>query len=158
MSDDEELPFQVKLVGDGIAIEKRLDRDTARAVMTVIMGGFAAMAAPAAVGKPAARSHSAPPMSLREFLTDVQAHTKPDQIVAIGHYIIESEQQPNFSKEEIKARFAAAKEPMPANFPRDFNAAIKAGMLDEVHGERGRYYVTRTGQQAVAARFGRSRA
>lgn len=90
-------------------------------------------------------------------MTEVQAQTKPDQIVAIGHYLIEHDGQSNFSKDEIKARFVAAKEPMPANFPRDFSVAIKAGMIDEVHGERGRFHVTRTGQQAVESRFGRSR-
>ena len=155
---EEDQQFQLTLVGDGISIDKRLDRDTARAVMSIVMGGAPTTSHEVSPRTPGGSAGSGPALSLREFLTEVQAQTKPDQIVAIGHFIIEHEGQPNFSKEDVKARFASAKEPMPANFPRDFNSALKAGMIDEVHGERGRFYVTRTGQQAVEGRFGRSRA
>jgi hypothetical protein len=156
MDDVEKAEFDLRLVGDGISIEKKIDRRTARAVLTALMGDGEdppPSATRASTSREGGRSR--PSKSLREFLNEVQATTKPDQIVAIGHFVIEQEGQESFTKDEVKARFAVAKEPMPANFPRDFSAAIRAGMIDEVHGDRGRFYVTRTGQDQIEGRFGR---
>ena len=83
------------------------------------------------------------PHSLRDFLDEVHAKRKPHQIVAIGYYITQFQGQEDFSRDEVKARFSVAREPMPANFPRDFALAEKSGMVAEVHGREGRYYITK---------------
>ncbi|MGC4025216.1 MAG: hypothetical protein QM744_08730 [Mesorhizobium sp.] len=93
-------------------------------------------------------------VSLREFLDDAKATTKPDQIVAIGQYMAVQEGKDTFSRDDIKARFQSARERLPSNFPRDFSTAIGKGMIAEDHAKSGQYYVTKTGAQAVERRFG----
>ncbi len=93
-------------------------------------------------------------VSLREFLDDSKATTKPDQIVTIGHYMAVHEGKDTFSRDEIKVRFQAARERLPANMPRDFSTAISKGMIAQDHAKSGQYYVTKKGVQALERRFG----
>jgi hypothetical protein len=148
--------FDLKLSGDGISIEKKIDRQTAAAVMAAVLGVRPTSTIPSQAGGVGARHPSEEQLSLREFLDEVKAVRKPDQIVAIGHYICHQEGQPNFSRDDVKARFSTAKEPMPANFPRDFGQAIKAGLIAEAHQQAGRFYVTKTGTQAVKRHFSKA--
>ncbi|TIN27660.1 hypothetical protein [Mesorhizobium sp.] len=96
-------------------------------------------------------------VSLREFLDEARAATKPDQIVAIGHYMALHGRKDTFSRDDIKAHFQSARERLPSNFPRDFSTAISKGMIAEDHAKTGQYYVTKTGVQAVERRFGAQR-
>lgn len=145
--------FELKLSGDGINIDKKIDRQTAAEVMAAVLG-----VRPESIGSGQTRNtrsqkESEEQMSLREFLDEVKAVRKPDQIVAIGHYICHQEEQSNFSRDDVKTRFSTAKEPMPANFARDFGLAMKTGMVAEAHKQAGRFYVTKTGIQAVKRHF-----
>jgi NDP-sugar pyrophosphorylase family protein len=145
--------FDLKLAGDGINIEKKIDRQTAAAVMAAVLGVHPTSTEPSQAGVVGVQHQPEEQISLREFLDEVKAVGKRDQIVAIGYYICHHEVQSNFSREDVKARFSAAREPMPANFPRDFNQAIKIGMIAEAHKHAGRFYVTKTGVQAVERHF-----
>ena len=97
-------------------------------------------------------------VSLREFLDEVHAKRKPDQIVTIGRYITQFEGQADFSRDEVKSRFSVALEPMPANFPRDFRVAERNGMIAKVHGKEGRFYITKTGLRAIKDKFAKEEA
>lgn len=143
--------FTVSLKGTGVVIEREVNAAQLALIMSVLMGGDAS--GPISEEKPRAIGGSVK-VSLREFLDDAKAITKPDQIVAIGHYMALQESRETFSREDIKARFQSAREKLPANFPRDFNAAIAKAMIAEDHAKRGQYYVTKTGVQAVERRFG----
>lgn len=151
--------FTLNISGFGIKVERKIDGQTLAAIMTIIMGTDKPVAAaPDTKGTSGASSDGAAvQMSLREFLDGAHASRKPDQIVAIGHYITQIEGQANFSRDDVKARFAVAREPMPANFPRDFALAEKAGMIAEVHGKQGRHYVTKTGLAAIRRKFSKDK-
>lgn len=145
--------FELKLSGDGINIDKKIDRQTAAEVMAAVLGVRAAPIGSGQTHNARSPNESEEQMSLREFLDEVKAIRKPDQIVAIGHYICHQEGQSNFSRDDVKTRFSTAKEPMPANFARDFGLAMKAGMVAEAHQQAGRFYVTKTGIQAIERHF-----
>ncbi|MER9237874.1 hypothetical protein [Mesorhizobium sp. M0633] len=154
MADNEGLEqFTLTLKGNGVEIKREISPDQFAAIMSVVIGRdmSASNTSTASTGAPVELPVK---ISLREFLDEVKAVRKPDQIVAIGHYIGLHEGQPTFSREDIKDRFAAAREPMPSNFPRDFGVAIKAGAIAGAHQKAGHYYVTKTGIQAVDRHFG----
>ena len=144
----ENQPFHITLVGPGVNIEKDVDGVLLSQLLAVMFGTGPTIAA----GNMSSAT-SVVPTSLREYLDEVGAKFKSDQIVAIGHYIALHEGRSTFSRDEVKARFAAAKEPMPSNFARDFSVAIKSGAIAEDHQKSGYYYVTKTGSRAVEQRF-----
>lgn len=146
--------FIVALSGVGIDIKRAITPEKAAVIMNVIMGVESIVGENDLGASRPTRAAGAAKTSLREFLDDVKAMKKPDQVVAIGHYIGMYEGHATFTRDNIKARFAAAREPMPSNFPRDFATAIKAGMIAEDHKQAGHYYVTKTGIHAVERRFG----
>ena len=155
--DDE---FQLTISGRGVNVDRLIDGQTLAAVMAFVMGADTpATRGPVATGDSSASADGAVVQtSLREFLDEVHAKRKPDQIVTIGYYITEFEGQKDFSRDEVKARFSIAREPMPANFPRDFGLAEKSGMLAKVHGKEGRYYITKTGLGAINNKFSKEKA
>lgn len=145
--------FTVSLMGSGIDIKREVSANKLALIMNIIMGNDPSEAMSFQtpnVGAPAKPAR----VSLREFLDGAKATTKPDQIVAIGHYMAVYEDKDTFLREDIKARFQSARERLPSNFPRDFSTAIGKGMIAEDHAKRGQYYVTKTGAQAVEQRFG----
>jgi len=91
-------------------------------------------------------------VSLREYLQsaalDRGIHTK---ILAVGRYLRDFEGQSDFTREDIRNQFRSAGEPQPANFPRDFQKALRAAWIAEDR-QNGRYYVTRTGDQEIDRR------
>jgi hypothetical protein len=145
--------FTVSLAGAGIDIKREVSASQLAVIMSVIMGNDAAdgTLSHAEIASGPARVAN---VSLREFLYDAKAATKPDQIVAIGHYMAVHEGKDTFSRDDIKARFQSARERLPSNFPRDFSTAIGKGMIAEDHAKGGQYYVTKTGARAVERRFG----
>lgn len=145
--------FTVSLAGAGIDIKREVSATKLALVLSVVMGNDPPEGA-------ARRELNAgglvglAKVSLREFLDDAKVATKPDQIVAIGHYMAVHEGKDTFSRDDIKARFQSARERQPSNFPRDFGTAISRGMIAEDHAKAGQHYVTKTGAQAVERRFG----
>lgn len=146
--------FIIALSGAGIDIKRAISPHKAAVIMSVVMGAEPVVDERGLGSSRPNGAAEAAKMSLQEFLDAVKATKKRDQIVAIGHYMGVHEGQVTFSREHIKARFAAAREPIPKNFPRDFGTAIKAGMIAEDHKQSGHYYVTKTGIHAIERRFG----
>ncbi len=152
--------FSLKITGDGINVDRLIDGQTVASVMAVVMG----------LNKPATDDavidYKSDPsvegatqrISLREFLDDVDASHKPDLIVAIGHYMMQFEGKSDFSREDVKVRFSTAREPMPANFWRDFSNAERKGMLARVHASEGQYYITKKGLAALSNKFAKGKA
>lgn len=146
--------FTVSLVGPGIDVKREISANKVPLVLGVLMGSELHNAADTKQDSGSIKSQARVKISLREFLDDVKAMTKPDQIVAIGHYMSIHEGKETFSREDIKARFQSARERLPSNFPRDFNAAIGKAMIAEDHATSGQFYITKTGDQAIQRRFG----
>ena len=151
--------YNLSISGLGIDVDRMIDGQTLAGIMALVMGADKTVAdVTASTGASAPSTDGVVvKVSLREFLDEVRATRKPDQIVAIGHYITQFQGQADFSRDEVKAQFSVAREPMPANFPRDFALAVRAGMLAEVHGKQGRYYVTKTGLGAMKSKFSKDK-
>src|SRR5690606_11560684 len=90
-----------------------------------------------------------------EFLEETGGSSFHEKIAAIARYMRDHEGQQDFSREDIKVRFRSAGEVMPGNFPRDFQKALQAGWVAEDPQNRGRFYVTRRGDDAIDQKFER---
>jgi hypothetical protein len=162
MNDDATNACKLTLTGPGMQIDKSIDLQTALMVMQVIFGGSAAplqktgSAADAAADNEArefSQRYRAQKLSIREYLEDVSGKTIHAKITAIGRYMRDQENAPDFSREDIKIRFRSAGEVMPGNFPRDFQRSLQAGWIAEDPQVRGRFYVTRRGDEAIDQKF-----
>ncbi|HWY14272.1 MAG TPA: hypothetical protein VNX86_03930 [Rhizomicrobium sp.] len=153
MGDETVKTYSLRLSGDGINVEQQIEQPVALQIVQVILGG----GAPVVAAQNSARSENRPSgsarLSLREYLDNIGASKKPDQITTIAHYVLEYEGQDDFGRDEIRSRFLAAREPLPANFARDFSVAQKNGWIAEVHGKKSRFYVTAKGLHAIGNNF-----
>jgi hypothetical protein len=151
MAEENPNMFSLRLIGEGINVERQIDHRAALQVLQVLMaGGDPIATGPSSVGvKSDARLANGVTLSLREYLDKIGASKKPDQITTIAHYISHHEGQEDFGRDDIRSRFSTAREPLPANFARDFGAALKSGWIAEVHGKKNRFYVTAKGTQAI---------
>ncbi len=148
MADGPDEDFALKLVGEGISVEKKVSKQIAMAVLAAVASGGAA-AAPVERVEADTQPRKNPAPSLREFLTESRASTNAKKITALGHYVCHYEGKESFSNNDIKEGFRRAREVIPKNLPRDIGAAIKAGLIEEAPGKAGRYYVTQKGMQLV---------
>lgn len=143
--------YKLSLLGSGISIDREIDQATAERVVQAVFGAQRMEGAqPSRVGD---ESYHGQQVSLREVLEESGAKTMPEKIVAIGAYLRDHQMQTSFTREDNKGRFRTAGEPIPANYPRDFGKAIQAGWIAEDHQNRGQYYVTRRGDEALSSRF-----
>lgn len=159
--------YSLTLEGDGVSIKKSIDADTGRRIVNLVLGGFAS-----GVSMPTLSSHNttpidstksrnessgsstkqdkSTPISVREFINSVNATNNAEKIVAFGMFLGEEMGKNTFTYEDVKNCFPKAAEKMPANFGRDFRAAIEKGLICEDHNSTGQYYVTKTGQKAIS--------
>jgi hypothetical protein len=155
MQDQESESYSLKLDGHGINISREVGQDVARAILDIIMGGEVR----ARPGRPAVEPNDLPAdrgrpsLSLHEVLEKSGAKRNPDKIAVIGHYIVEHEGRREFTRDEVKGRYREAGEAIPANFPRDFSWALKNGWIAEDPNDRGSYYVTKKGIEAIDEKF-----
>lgn len=155
MQDQELETYSLKLEGQGISVSRNVGQDLARAILDIVMGGNVR----ARPGKTAPEPNDVredrgrPSLSLHEFFENSQAKRNPDKIAVIGEYIIEHEGRHAFSRDELRGRFREAGEAVPANFPRDFGWALKNGWIAEDLENRGSYYVTKKGKEAIEEKF-----
>ena len=153
---DEEIrnSYKLSISGAGVAVDREIDQQTALAVLQLVMGGSPQTGA---VGSPTQASErtviDSRRLSLREVLEESSAKTIPEKIVTIGIFLRDHEGKATFSRDDNKGRFKSAGEPAPANYPRDFAKAIRAGWVAEDHQNAGEYYVTRRGDEVFARRF-----
>ena len=87
--------FTLNISGFGINVERKIDGQTLAAILAIVMGAAKPVVeTPDTTGTSTASSDGAAvQISLREFFDEVRATRKPDQIVAIGHYITQFEGQ-----------------------------------------------------------------
>lgn len=148
--------YHLVLKGPGITIDKVVDVRIAGAIAQMTFAGVGAL--PAATDQRAGQKLTVPStpgqrLSLREFLqTTVAGRGIHIKILAVGRYLRDHEQQDDFGRDEVRARFRSAGEPQPANFARDFQKAVRAGWIAEDHQNTGRFYVTRTGDEEIDRR------
>lgn len=158
-STDEEatLEYDLKLTGAGISIARKISQDVALQIIAAIMGGVppshvAQTHAPQQV-VPEAKPATGRTVAIREFLNQSGAKRNPDKITAIAIYLRSHLNRETFSRDDIKGWFRKAGEPVPANYSRDFSAALSTGWIAEDHTTSGEYYVTNSGLQAMESGF-----
>jgi hypothetical protein len=143
------------LHGPGVEVDQQVDRAAALAILRVALGDPDVKSDP---GESKAGAECAgkrrPRLSLREYVDAVDARSNPEKITAFGAYLRDQQEKDDFSRDDIKGCFRSAGESLPANFPRDFNAAIQNGWISEDHEKSGRYYVTRKGDEVTKSKAG----
>jgi hypothetical protein len=156
--------YVLSLKGVGVDICVEIDQVRAGHVMAVAFGSAdprygASVAYSTGAGGPQggdaiAVERPAPRLSLREFLESSGAKRSAERILAVGHFLSEQEGKDQFGLSEVRQGFQAAREELPSNPPRDLQMVAKKGWIAEVPGNRGQFYVTRKGEEALRSRFG----
>lgn len=88
-----------------------------------------------------------------EFLRESGATTNPEKILALASYYSRINSDDLFTPVDIQRLFERAREVMPKNFGRDFRNTLEATWIDESTTEAGKYWITKTGEQALADKF-----
>jgi hypothetical protein len=86
-----------------------------------------------------------------ELMQEKQPATNSQRIALFAYYRERFEGEPRFSRGDLKPYFGKAKEPPPANYDRDFSAAVRQGWI---HEDGADSYLTSKGLEAVEAGFG----
>ena len=142
--------FSLSLKGDGIDIQKNVDRKTALTILSVIWGQTpVAMSGPAAMPETSLHGQK---VSLGEFLDDIGVTTNKQRIVAIGLFLRKHKGKDTFTKDDVLAGYRSAHEPLPKNVTRDIAQTAEARWIEETE-PNGSYYVTKTGMTAVESKF-----
>lgn len=156
--EESEPTYKLSLEGAGMTLKRGVPEQVALDIIAAVMGGSAA-AGPAR--RSSARDSAGrvdrggAAQSLREHLNEIEAKRNVDKILGIAVYLANSRGSDEFTPEAVKREFRNAGEPTPANFSRDFRAAVSAGWVAEATDEPGTYYVTTTGRDAIHAKFSR---
>jgi hypothetical protein len=158
MTDAAKSSYSLTLKGEGISITRDVDQSVARAIVELVLGGSippitTAGKLPDDRGSSSQSATTVSRLSLREFLDNAEPKRNPDKIVAIGEYIIQHDRQADFTRDDVKARFRTAGEPVPGNFPRDFTWTISNGWIAEDAHNAEHYYVTQKGRAAITEKF-----
>jgi hypothetical protein len=150
---ERKLGYVFTLKGEGIDFTGAVDQPIARSLLDVVLAsGNSSPPTNRRTDNETARVKNPPRQSLREFLSEHGTKRIPEKIVAIGEYLT-TNGAADFSKNDVLTQFRIAREAMPGNFGRDFNWAIATGWIAEDAGTPGRFYVTKSGEQAVDRNF-----
>ncbi len=90
------------------------------------------------------------PLSIRELIDAKKPGSHPEFITLFAYYREKQENQPSFSRDDLKRYYSLSRENPPANYDRDFVKAIQKGWI---HEDGGNSYITSKGIEAVAAGF-----
>jgi len=86
-----------------------------------------------------------------ELIQEKNPATNAQRIALFAYHREKFEGEPRFSRADLRSYFGKAKEPPPANYDRDFAAAVREGWIHEDGAES---YLTSKGLEAVEAGFG----
>jgi len=160
MSDTE---YSLKLTGNGVTLDRKISKELGeRVAMLIISDGRTDVEsdnetksrkdATGGSSHGGAKPTIAGKTSLREFINSHNAKKIPQQIVAIGSYYQNKNGGETFTRVELEKGFKTGKVPPPGNLPRDISTAIGRGWIAEAD-EDDQYYVTSTGETALAGDF-----
>lgn len=155
--------YNVDINGDGVSIKREVPKEVGDQIIVLMLTGTASIQSTNAPPQgtstppPAAQNTSVAPgagseLSMREALDASGAKRAPDKITVIGDYVKRTDDR-DFDRDDVVSMFEAAAEKVPANLSRDMKWTLKAGWIAERNGQKGKYYVTNTGTQALKAAF-----
>jgi hypothetical protein len=90
------------------------------------------------------------PLSIRELIDARKPGSHPEFITLFAYYREKEENQPSFSRDDLKRYYSLSRENPPANYDRDFVKAIQKGWI---HEDGANSYITSKGIEAVVAGF-----
>ncbi len=93
---------------------------------------------------------SARPLSIRELIQAKKPGSHPEFITLFAYYREKQENQPSFSRDDLKRYYNLSRENPPANYDRDFVKAIQKGWI---HEDGANSYITSKGIEAVTTGF-----
>lgn len=161
---------EIRLIGEKLSYQDVLSEEMARAIVRWIQTPSAAPVENILQGSFTGNNGAFPPedvkkdvietyvrtsserVSPQNFLQSSGATTIPEKITALGMYMETSKGVEVFTSQNILDLLIQSKERKPKNFSRDFNNAVRTGYIDEST-QKGEFYVTGTGREAVASRF-----
>jgi hypothetical protein len=160
MSDTE---YSLRLTGNGVTLDRKISKELGeRVAMLIISDGKANVDADVetklrkdtsgGTSHGGAKPTLAGKTSLREYINSHNAKKIPQQIVAIGSYYQAKNGAETFTRDELENGFQTGKVPPPGNLPRDIATTISRGWIAEAD-EDDQYYVTSTGETALAGNF-----
>jgi hypothetical protein len=161
----------IKLTGAGLSLDRKISEDLAnRIVMLILSGGkhdpddsatgdsgglggdvASPFQAPAAATGAQAAPGRTP--SLSEYLNQHGVKKTPQRITTIGHYYQVHTNKQYFTRAELKTGFEEAKVKPPKNPTRDISLTIRKGWIAVKQGQTEAYFVTGTGEAAIASNF-----
>jgi hypothetical protein len=146
--------YVLTLKGEGMSVERQIDEDTALDVLSLVMGGGGSpVARDATTMRAPATTRRNGQLSLREYLDEVKATRNPDKILAIAKYATGATGKNTVTRDDVRARFKDAAEKVPGNYGRDFRWVVKNGWLAADADDKKEFYVTDTGNEALAQKF-----
>lgn len=160
MTDNDPSSYKLSLKGEGIALERDVPKDIALSVINIVLGSPTKRGTSStgeAGQPPPEQSEAKARVTPGEFIEEQNAGTNPEKIAAFGLYLKDMRGQENFTREDIKAMFREAHETAPANFGRDFRAALTSNWIAVESDSSDRYFVTTTGRKAVNDQFAAAR-
>ncbi len=91
--------------------------------------------------------------SATEYMIRRNPKRNPDKILTFAGYLKECRAQGSFQKHEIAELFRESREPLPANFGRDFQWAIANAWIAPEQSVKDHFFVTNTGIRALGGGF-----
>lgn len=149
--------FTVTVKGPGVNIEQKVSRDVANKAVLLVLG-TTQPARPAGdmtakVETPLPEQGDEPPPSIGEFFTAHNAKRNIEKITAIGQFLKQYAGKSTFGRSDLVSQFELASEPSPKNLGRDIEWAVKVGWIAPQSDDPDKYYVTRSGREAVQRSF-----
>lgn len=145
MEDDN---IKLKLEGQGVSVEKEIDKEQLVKIMSLI---FSSNTADNIHGKESKKEDKSEKRltSIGEFINSVDANKNSERIAAITLYHADILDKSSTEKEDISSWFTKAGLSAPKNLPRDIKAAIKEDLIAELHDKKDVYYITNTGRDKL---------
>jgi hypothetical protein len=149
--------YHISLHGEGLTLERQIDRVAALEIIKIAMGGsdldepIPQERRGGSSGGGSDRQGRGP--SVKEYLLQKGAKTNPEKILVIAHYLEYEVKVEHFDREQVKAQFKPAGETLPGNYPRDFQQVITNGWIASDHKDPNAFFVTNTGAEVVQAGF-----
>lgn len=158
--------YKVTVKGAGLELDRDVSAEVGEQVVMLILTGKKGNAPANGSGPDTLDPANAQPdrataaaprgsagMSIREYLDSCEAKRSPDKITAIGNFLKEQRNQECFNRLDLERLFQDAAEPIPKNIPRDLKWTTRAGWIAPKPDEKGSYYVTAKGTDAVRKKF-----
>jgi len=149
------MSVHLNILGDGLSVEREISFSQAGRIIAFLgsEGGGSEAAEVQLANDDRALGSASPRQSIRELIDEAGASTNPQKIAVLGRQLAQQSSEQTFQSDAVKDLFPRAGEKIPKNFGRDLQATVAAGLIEEMPGQEGVYFVTRKGEAKLDAGF-----